>query len=81
MQRYRDKKVVVVNKIIKRHVYFTDHVADLPAFVIRRSKRWHQVIPGLSGAEFDYVAGRELTYIEAAMLAEHIEEFKVYGEV
>lgn len=80
MQRYKDKKVIINTKIVKRHVYFTDHVAALPATVIRISKRWHEVRKGIPGENFDYVAGRELTYIEQRILEQYIEEFKLYGE-
>jgi hypothetical protein len=81
MQRYKDKKVIINNKIVKRHVYFTDNIDALPATVIRISKRWHEVHKGIQSKDFEYVAGRELTYIEQRILEEYIEEFKTYGEV
>ena len=83
MQRYKDRKVTVHNKIINRHVYVTDQgerKVTLPSTVIRINKTWHQVFKALPGAGFDYMAGRELTFMEQRILEEDLREFKIYGE-
>ena len=82
MQRYKNKKVIVHNKIINRHVYVTDQheTVFLPTTVVRMNKTWHQVLKALPGSGFDYMTGRELTFIEQRVLEEDIEEFKIYGE-